>query len=252
MAEPSGMDHRIRNCILLLFFSGISGPAFAQVVLNGMVADSATMQALPNVNITLKNSLRGTVSNDKGYYIIETRENDTLIFSMVGYYTESFPVKEIQERMIVYMTQEAKTLAPVTINSSVLIPGLQKMTRESSWKNPTQDQRLLETPGFQGIQMFGPGYVSRGFISKHSKYEKERKKLDKVKEENKKARGYVDIVNDPEVKDKLMKEYGLTEEIYFHHLAVFNEKNKDIIYELEANEVTSLLFIFFEENARKK
>jgi hypothetical protein len=246
------MDHRTRNCILLLLLFGIPGPAFAQVVLNGMVADSATMQALPNVNIKLKNSLRGTVSNDQGYYIIETRENDTLTFSMVGYYTKSFSVKEIRERVIIYMVQEATTLAPVTIDASVLIPGLKKMVRESSWKNPTQDQRLLETPGFQGIQTFGPGYVSRGFISKHSKYEKEKTKLEKVKEENKKARGYVDIVNDPEVKGKLMKEYDLTEEAYYRHLAVFNEKNRDIIYELEANELTSLLFIFFEENARKK
>jgi hypothetical protein len=54
------------------------------------------------------------------------------------------------------------------------------------------------------------------------------------------------------VKGKLMKEYALTEDEYYRHLAVFNEKNKDFIYELEANELTSLLFIFFEENARKK
>lgn len=217
-----------------------------------MVADSATMQALPNVNIRLKNASRGTVSNERGYFIIEVGETDSLIFSMIGYYTKRYPVKDIAGRMIIYMTQEAKTLAPVTIDGAILIPGLKKMAAERSWRNPTQDARLLETPGFQGIQTFGPGYVSRGFISKYGKDEKERKKLEKVKEQNKKARGYVDIVNDPEVKDRIMKEYELSEETYYRHLAVFNEKNKDIIYELEANELTSLLFIFFEENARKK
>lgn len=49
-----------------------------------------------------------------------------------------------------------------------------------------------------------------------------------------------------------MQEYNLTEEMYYRLLAVFNEKNKEIIYELDANDLTSLLFIFFKENAHKK
>jgi hypothetical protein len=246
------MRQKILRYFLLLFLSGICGTAFSQTILNAMVADSATLRALPNVNIRIKNSLRGTIANDKGYFLIETNDTDTLTFSMVGYYTKSFPAKEVRERMVIYLTEESKMLAPITIDGSILIPGLKKIKAESAWKNPTQDQRILETPGFQGIQTFGPGYVVRGFISRYSKGEKEKTKLQKVQEENRKARGYVETVNDPEVKGKLMKEYALTEDEYYRHLAVFNEKNKDFIYELEANELTSLLFIFFEENARKK
>jgi hypothetical protein len=246
------MLQKIRTYFLFLFLSGICGTAFSQTILNAMVADSATLRALPYVNIRIKNSPRGTMANGQGYFLLEAKDTDTLTFSMVGYYSKRFSAKEVRERIVIYLTEESKMLAPITIDGSVLIPGLKKIKAESAWKNPTQDQRVLETPGFQGIQTFGPGYVMRGFISRYSKGEKEKTKLQKVQEENRKARGYVEIVNDPEVKGKLMKEYALTEDEYYRHLAVFNEKNKDFIYDLAANELTSLLFIFFEENARRK
>jgi hypothetical protein len=133
------------------------------------------------------------MANVKGYFLLETKDTDTLTFSMVGYYTKSFPAKEVRERMVIYLTEESKMLAPITIDGSILIPGLKKIKAESAWKNPTQDQRVLETPGFQGIQTFGPGYVVRGFISRYSKGEKEKTKLQKVQEENRKARGYVEM-----------------------------------------------------------
>jgi hypothetical protein len=168
------------------------------------------MQALPNVNVRLANSFRGAVTNERGFFIIKTSEDDTLTFSMVGYYTKSYLAKEVRERLVIYMVQEVKTLAPIVIDGSILIPGLKKNPKDSPWRNPTQDPRVFETPGFQGAQAFGPGFVLRGFISKYSKYEKERKKLVKVKEENKKAKGYVDFVNDPEVKDRLMYELNMS------------------------------------------
>jgi hypothetical protein len=244
---------RQRPVLLLLpIILILSGHACAQVTVTGMVADSATMQPMFNVNVAIKNSGKGTVSDARGYFSIQARDTDTLIFSMVGYYSKVRAVKWVKEVVIIFMTEENKTLKPVVIESEVLIPWLKKLPPESPWKNPTMNKSFTETPGFQGIQTFGPGYVMKGPISRFSKYEKERKKLKEVQASNYRARGYVDIVNDPEVKDRIIKDYNLTEAEYYRLLAIFNEKNKDIIYELESNELISLLFMFYGENAKKK
>ena len=70
--------------------------------------------------------------------------------------------------------------------------------------------------------------------------------------ENSKSRGYAELVNAPDVKDKIMKDYALTEEEYYRLLAIFNEKNKDIIYELDSKDLISVLFSFYAENTKKK
>jgi hypothetical protein len=129
---------------------------------------------------------------------------------------------------------------------------VEKLPPESPWKNPTNSRGFTETPGFQGVQSFGPGYVSKGPISRFSKYERERKKLIKVREENYKSRHYADLVNAPEVKGKIMEDHNLTEDEYYRLLAKFNEKNKDIIYALDGTDVIALLLIFYAENAKKK
>lgn len=217
-----------------------------------MVADSTTMQSLPNVNIKTKNSSALAVSDIRGHFSITVSDDDTLVFSMVGYYSKTISAKLVKEVVIIFMTEEQKILNPVVIDSEVIIPWLKKLPPESPWRNTTHNIGGMDPPGFQGIPTFGPGYVLRGAISRHSKYEKERKKLKKVQAENYNSMGYVELVNSPEVKDKIMKDYNLTEAEYYRILAAFNEKNKDFIYELEPNEVISLLLIFHSEKAKKK
>jgi len=235
-----------------ILFILISGNVYSQNTVTGMVADSATMQPISDVNIKTKKGNRITVSDIRGYFSIQATDDDTLVFSRVGYYSKKRGAKWMKEVGIVFITEEHKVLKPIVIEGDVLIPWLKKMPPESPWRNPTNSKSFTETPGFQGIQTFGPGYVLRGPISRFSKYEKERKKLKKIQAQNYRARGYVDIVNDPEVKNKIIKDYGITEERYYELLAVFNEKNKDIIYELEANELISLLLMFYGENAKKR
>ncbi len=217
-----------------------------------MVADSATMLPLPNINIRSKAGGHITVSDIRGHFELNVSDNDTLIFSSVGYYTRKVSVNKLREAGIVFMTEEHKTLKAIEISGNDLLPYLKKIPPESPWQNPTQNRNFLETPGFQGIQTFGPGYVMKGPISRFSKYEKERKKLKTVRKQNYEAKDYVAIVNSPEVKDSIMKDYDLTEKEYYDLLAEFNEKNKDIIYQLEANELTAILLIFYGKNAKRK
>jgi len=59
-------------------------------------------------------------------------------------------------------------------------------------------------------------------------------------------------LNDPEVKGKIMIDCQLSEEGYYSLLAIFNEKNQDIIYRLEGYEVIALLLKFFADHHKKE
>lgn len=247
------MSKRLKTLLRsILLVAGITGISYGQIPLTGMVADSTTMLSLQNVNISVQGKMSLTVSDLRGYFSIDVSEADTLVFSIVGYNTKVLPVEEVQKAVVIFLSEENKVLPSIMIEDRKIIPWLPKLPAESPWKNSTNDISATEIPGFRGIQTFGPGYVFSGPISRFSKYEKERKKLKKIQEENYHARNYVEIVNAPEVKGKIMKDYDFTEEDYYRLLAVFNEKNKDIIYRLEANELIALLLIFYAENADKK
>lgn len=55
------------------------------VIVTGNVLNDNTLQPLYSVNIINVNSVKGTVSNEKGYFEIEARANDTLHVALMGY-----------------------------------------------------------------------------------------------------------------------------------------------------------------------
>jgi hypothetical protein len=238
------MDRNIRTLVFSVF---LLSPFFCsgQVSLYGMVADSATLKPISAVTVRIRNSFRGTLTTEQGYFAMNVSEKDTLLFSIIGYYPKRVPVGEIQKASVVYLTQEVQMLKPIEIRGVIDISALlPKLDEPSKVRNSTLDRRELDVLGFQGFQTFGPGYVS-GFGD--LKPSKEEKKLERVKKENQRAKGYVALVNDPEVKDTLMIRYSLTEEKYYHHLAAFNQKNKDVIYLLDDTDLVTLIFLYFKE-----
>jgi hypothetical protein len=231
-------------CIFLL----ASVLSWGQVTLRALVADSASLKPIAFVTVRLVNTYRGTITNEQGYFAMDAAATDTLSFSIVGYHSKKVSAREIQTTSVVYLSQSVSMLKTIEFTGTIDIGSmLPKLDEESVYRNPTQNQRM-EIPGFQGLQTFGPGYVSRFGDLKPSK---EEKKLERVKKENQKAKGYVTLVNDPEVKDKLMKDYSLTETQYYNHLAAFNQKNKEFIYDLDDSEVVRLIFLYFLENVKK-
>jgi hypothetical protein len=237
--------HRILPLIILALAFHQNG--FSQTLLTGMVSDSTTFQPLPNVNIQVKHKTQGTVSDARGFFKFQVTGTDTLIFSMVGYYSRVIPVVSIKNTPIIYLREEARILRTIEINADVLIPGLDKMEVMQAWENPWNT--YAKTPGFQGIETFGPGKTFRGGDLQHNR---EEKKVKEVRANRDKTSRYVEVVNSPEVKDKLMRDFNLTEEKYFALIAKFNQKNQDIIYDLSEEELTTLLVLFFSENINKK
>ena len=221
-----------------------------QIALKGMVVDSISMQPLPYVNIVIKTTGPGTVSDLRGSFELKAGEQDTIVFSRVGYHTKTIPAFSVSQRVLIFLKEERRMLDEIVIRDKQ--PSwLPELPPVSPWQNQTFNKDFLERPGFQGIQTFGPGYVFRMPGSGFKKEARAKQKLKAVREENDKATDYIHLVNGPEIKDKMMKEYALSEEKYYELLAKFNERNGDFIYKLETFEVIPLLLQFFADEAKK-
>ena len=247
------MDFRLLPLLACTtFFTGITGISAAQILLRGMVVDSSSVEALPDVNLLNKATGRVVVTDFRGSFTLEASETDTIVFSRVGYYSKVIPAARVHEVVIIFLKEELRMLKAVEINakdgplSFPLLPG------ESAWKNPNYNRSFTETPGFQGVQTFGPGYIFKMPGSGFKKEARQKEKLSQVKEENSHARDYIHLVNSPEIKGRIMKDFQLTEMAYYEVLARFNEKNKDIIYRLAGHEVIPLLIQFYADNAKQK
>jgi iron complex outermembrane receptor protein len=59
---------------------------------SGKVIDAQTGETLPGVSVKLKGSTDGTVTDVTGSYHIEAAENNTLVFSFIGYVSQELPV----------------------------------------------------------------------------------------------------------------------------------------------------------------
>lgn len=230
--------------IPLLLIVLLTDSAVAQITLRGMVLDSASMYSLPDVNITIKNTGPGTVSDFRGSFELKAGEGDTIVFSRVGYQTKMLPAEAVNRLVLIFMKEESRMLEEVEIKDQqpAWLPDPPPV---SPWQNPTFNRTFAETPGFQGIQTFGLGHVFKMPGSGFKKEARAEKRLRELEAENDKARDYIHMVNGPEIKGKLMKKYGLSEEEFYALLAHFNEKNGDFIYKLEGREVIPLLLQFF-------
>lgn len=83
----------LKGLLTLLAFCCISLPAWSQLTVTGKVTDAGTAEPLIGVNILVKGSSTGTVTDIDGTYKIELREGaETLVFSFIGYANQEIAV----------------------------------------------------------------------------------------------------------------------------------------------------------------
>jgi TonB-dependent starch-binding outer membrane protein SusC len=68
-----------------------------QAALTGKIIDATTGEPLPGVNVTVKGTTRGTITDLNGVYSIETTPGEILIFSYIGYIIQEIEVGEQTE-----------------------------------------------------------------------------------------------------------------------------------------------------------
>jgi CarboxypepD_reg-like domain len=227
--------------IILLFFvllSGFANKAVAQRLIQGMVVDSLTLNNLPAVNVKIKNTNRGTSTNPNGIFTILASEKDTLVFSYIGYTKAVVPVNFEDETMFIRLTEESLMLKEVVIKDQ----GFHIVQKYP--KSPT----LTTTKPLKARSTVGVGVNFAYF----SKLEKEKRKLVKVMADNEKVKTYLDIVTNPDFRNDVMDRYAITEERFYDILAVYNEKNREIMYSANKGLIMNSLLSFFQNAAGNK
>jgi TonB-linked SusC/RagA family outer membrane protein len=87
-------DYKIlkRLMLLIIFISGINYSYAQSKTVSGKVTSSEDGSPIPGVNIIVKNTTTGSVTDVNGDYSIAVEESDILVFSSIGYATTEVPV----------------------------------------------------------------------------------------------------------------------------------------------------------------
>lgn len=102
--------------MILLFTSQC---VYSQKFIQGTVADFKTHSALAFCNVVVKSKSYGTITNNEGVYKISIdSENDTLVFSYIGYITKTIPVRQLLDNADIVLESKGIGLKEVTVHST--------------------------------------------------------------------------------------------------------------------------------------
>ncbi len=99
---------------LLFVFILIPSLMMAQSTVTGTVTEQATSLPLPTVNVLIKNTTKGTVTDFDGNYNLQANNGDVLVFSYVGFLTQEVAYTG-QARIDVALVEDSALLEEVVI-----------------------------------------------------------------------------------------------------------------------------------------
>jgi hypothetical protein len=211
---------------LLLFFA-LTTATYAQKTYRGLVVDSVTMAALPNVHVSVKNSTAGTYTNTAGSFTLRCHAVDTLVFSSLGYASVEVPMLFEEDALFIRLREQIKMLQEITVKASRLFPN-QIADRTHSAPRKMATYQAFESP-----------------FTYFSKTEKEKRKIYRFVEEGNKTQTYVQVITDPDVKKIFMEDYELTDEGYYELLAKFNQAYRGMQYATNPDDIMEALHSYF-------
>lgn len=83
-------------------------------VINGVVTDEATGEPIPGVNIIIEGTTTGTVSDINGQFQLNAPQDATIVFSSVGFATETIPVNG-RAVIDISLAQDVQSLSEVIV-----------------------------------------------------------------------------------------------------------------------------------------
>jgi hypothetical protein len=200
-----------------------------KVTIRGIVVDSLSLTSLPGVTIKIKRTGQGVLSSSNGAFFIQATSIDTLVFTSVGYRKFEYALFENEDEVLIRLKENYILLKEVT-------------TRAKTLETTVVKEHPIITPSLaEGI--FSP-------FTYFSRTEHEKRNLIKLREENRRLRTYVQVVNDPDLKEEFMEKYSLKEKDYYELLAKFNQQNRQAAYLNNEDEIKRLLNAFFTVNSR--
>jgi hypothetical protein len=222
--------HFTKTLLFLFFLLFIPLGGYTQTLYRGIVVDSASVAALRDVHVKIKNSARGVITNSNGIFSIEATSADTLVFTRVGYMYFELPLLFEETALFIRLTEQVNVLKEITIRAS-------RLNTSTITRSPRTAPRPMSAS--QGI--FSP-------IDYFSKWQKEKRKLLKYIQENDRTLTYLQVVSDQETRESLMVEFELTEDQYFDLLASFNKQSGTLQYSTSSEEITTSLRNFLKKS----
>lgn len=95
----------------------IAAISYAQLTVTGKITSGEDALPLPGVNVIVKGSSIGTISDSQGDYVINaTSSQDVLVFSFVGYIAQEIPI-DGRTNVNVVLATDAKQLSEVVVTA---------------------------------------------------------------------------------------------------------------------------------------
>jgi len=137
-----------RRILLLLILVSSLLQGFAQErTVKGIVSDAGEGITLPGVNIVIKGTQQGTVTDIDGNYSIQASETDALVFSFIGYESQEIVVGN-QQFIDVALKPSAEFLEEVVVVGY----GSTKVKDLTSAITTVRTEDLIKTPASQPLQ----------------------------------------------------------------------------------------------------
>lgn len=83
-------------------------------VIHGVVTSAADNQPIPGVNVSIKGSAKGTITNAKGEYTLEVEKGVTVLFSFIGYKPVEVLISD-QTKLDIVLTEDVTLLKEVAV-----------------------------------------------------------------------------------------------------------------------------------------
>lgn len=110
------MKYRIVIIIILLLGTCKGSWANAPFEISGTVKDLQTLEAVPFVNVWIKGTTRGTMTDVNGQFILSAALNDTIGFSAVGFYKQNLVVtKNTKSPVYIMLEADVQKIGEVTV-----------------------------------------------------------------------------------------------------------------------------------------
>lgn len=106
------MRVKLYASLMLLLFSNLAWAQSATV--SGRITDSESNEPLPGVNVLIKNSTQGTVTDLDGNFALQATPEDVLVFSFIGYLTEEVQVGD-QTNIVMSLVPDIETLSELVV-----------------------------------------------------------------------------------------------------------------------------------------
>lgn len=152
------------SLLFLIFGWGLMTQAFAQEkrTISGTVMATDDDRLMMGVNVLIKGTTRGSLTNEEGYFKLEANTGDVLVFSYVGYETREVEVSEATQQLDISLSVNIGVLDDVVIVGY----GQQKRSNLTGAISSVQTENLTNRPVVrldQALQGMSSGVmVSKG------------------------------------------------------------------------------------------